>query len=58
MDRAVPGGNGMKRLSTAAPDFADAFALTFAFPVISRYYAHEGGSSHTSDYDPINSEAA
>jgi hypothetical protein len=44
----------MKKRGLASPDIADALALTFAMPVISKEWT-DGG--HTSDYDPF-AEAA
>jgi hypothetical protein len=44
----------MKKRGLASPDIADALALTFAMPVISKEWTDAG---HISDYDPF-SEAA
>jgi hypothetical protein len=44
----------MKKRGLASPDIADALALTFAMPVISKEWTDAG---HTSDYDPF-AEAA
>jgi hypothetical protein len=51
----------MKRRGVASPDWADALALTFAFPVMPNLDAGHEGPHHPlveTEYDPFSSERA
>lgn len=58
----VPRVDGLKQLESKkemkarglpSPNYGDALALTFAYPVVKREWAHAGGAGMTSDYDPF-----
>lgn len=47
----------MRSLGKASPDWADALALTFAYPVTLRFRNHPGASFAKHDYNPLDFSA-